>query len=83
MYTIPKHMINLFVGLGIFTNGDITDANNAKIKASQSPIEIFIKTATHRKMNKIFSTSFSNPLGSLNQSIIFCFIFDKYQKTLS
>lgn len=71
------------MGLGIFTKGEITDANSTKIKASQLPIEIFMKTAIQRKINEIFSTSFSNPLGSLNQSIILCFIFDKYQFSLS
>lgn len=76
-------MINLFVDLDILTNGEITDANTTKIKASQLPTEIFIKTAMQRQINNIFSTNFSNPLSSLSQSIILCFIFNKYQYNLS
>lgn len=74
MYTIPKHMINLFVGLEIFTNGDITDANTIKIKASQLPTETFMKTVMQKDANKIFSSRFSSPFGSLNQLTIFSFM---------
>lgn len=72
-------MISLFVGLGILTNGEITDANTTKIKASQLPTETFMKTAMQRQINNTFSTNFSNPFTSLNQSIILSFMSNKYQ----
>ena len=71
-------MINLFVDLEILTNGEITDANTTKSKASQLPNEIYMKTAIQRQINNIFSTNFSNPFASLNQSTIFCFMLNKY-----
>ena len=74
MYKIPKHVINLFICLGIFINGDVTDAKTTKIKASQLPNETFTKTVIHRNVNKILSNRLSSPFGLLNQSIILFFI---------
>lgn len=74
MYKIPKHVINLFICLGIFMNGDVTDAKTTKNKASQLPNETFTKTVIHRNVNKILSNRLSSPFGLLNQSIILFFI---------
>ena len=71
------------MGLENFTNGDITDANTVKIKASQLPTETFIKTVIHKNINKILSNKFSNPFGSFNQLIILSFMFFLLIKSLT